>query len=117
ETTMQVEEYREGGRNNTVLQFPTRVSYAHIRLRRGAALTDDLWNWYYDFVQGKGKRRDGVIVLQDEQHNPVKTWQFTRGMPVKWTGPVLNAGQATVAIEELEIAHEGLKISAGTNAL
>lgn len=113
ETTMQVEEYREGGRNDTVLKFPGRVSYAPIRLRRGAALTDDLWNWYYDFVQGKGKRRDGVIVLQDDQHNPIRSWQFTRGFPVKWVGPALNATSNAVAIEELEIVHEGLRMARG----
>ena len=113
ESSMQVEEYREGGRNDTVLKFPGRVSYANIRLRRGAALTDELWNWYYDFVQGKGKRRDGVIVLQDDRRNPVKTWQFTRGIPIKWIGPAMNATSNAVAIEELEIAHEGLKIAPG----
>ena len=47
-------------------------------------------------------------MLQDDQHTPVKMWTFKRGLPVKWTGPSFNAMQAQVAIEELEIAHEGL---------
>jgi phage tail-like protein len=110
ELSMQPEEYREGGRNDTVLKFCGRAGWSNIRLRRGAALTDDLWNWHYGFLQGQGKRRDGIIVLQDEQHQPVKVWRFSRGLPVKWTGPSLNAGQSQVAIEEVEIAHEGLKI-------
>ncbi len=110
ETTLEVEEYQEGGRNETVLKFPTRVNWTNLRLRRGVTLSDDLWNWYYSFVEGDGKRRDGVIVLQNDLHVPVKTWHFIRGLPVKWVGPTLDAAQSQIAIEELEIAHEGLKL-------
>jgi phage tail-like protein len=52
-----------------------------------------------------------MVILQDEQHNPSVVWSFTRGLPVKWTGPTFNAGQSQVAFEEIEIAHEGLTIS------
>lgn len=110
EMSLQVEDYNEGGNNGTVLKFPTRVTWPNIRLRRGAALSDELWNWHYSFVEGKGKRRDGVIMLQNDLHEPVKVWYFSRGLPVKWSGPSLNAMQSQVAVEEIEIAHEGLKI-------
>jgi len=109
EMSMDIEEYKEGGNNGLILRFPTRVKWANLRLKRGVAIADDLWLWHYGFVQGKVVRRDGVVTLQDEQQNPVKVWSFTRGLPVKWTGPSLNATQNQVAIEELEIAHEGLK--------
>ena len=110
EMALQVEDYNEGGNNVGVLRFPTRITWSNIRLKRGAALSDDLWKWHYSFVEGTGKRRDGVIVLQNDTHDPVKVWYFTRGLPVKWTGPALNATQSQLAIEELEIAHEGLKL-------
>lgn len=110
EMSLDVEEHQEGGRNGTVLKFPTRVTWSNIRLRRGVALSDDLWNWHYGFVEGRGRRRDGIIVLQNDLHIPVKVWYFTRGLPVKWTGPSMDATQSQVAIEELEIAHEGLKL-------
>ena len=109
EMSMDIEEYKEGGNNGLTLRFPTRVKWANLRLKRGVAVADDLWLWHYGFVQGKVVRRDGVLTLQDEQQNPVKVWSFARGLPVKWTGPSLNASQNQVAIEELEIAHEGLK--------
>jgi phage tail-like protein len=109
EMSLDIEEYKEGGNNGLILRFPTRVKWANLRLKRGVAIADDLWLWHYGFVQGKVVRRDGVVTLQDEQQNPVKVWSFTRGLPVKWTGPSLNASQNQVAIEELEIAHEGLK--------
>lgn len=110
EARLDVEEYKEGGNNGAVLRFPTRASWSNIRLRRGIVRSNVLWTWYYGFVEGKGKRKDGLIVLQDERHQPIKVWQFVRGLPVKWTGPTLNATQNQVAVEELEIAHEGLKL-------
>jgi len=110
EMGLDVEEYKEGGNNGTVLRFPTRIKWTNLRLKRGVALSDDLWLWHYGFALGQVQRRDGLIVLQDEQQNPVKTWAFTRGLPVKWTGPSLNAAQGQVAIEEVEIAHEGLTL-------
>ena len=58
----------------------------------------------------RGKRRDGLIVLRNDQHEPVKAWQFARGLPAKWTGPTMDATQNQVAVEELEIVHEGLKL-------
>ena len=108
--SLDIEEYKEGGNNGLTLRFPTRVKWSNLRLKKGIATSDDLWLWHFGFVQGQVLRRDGVVTLQDEQQNPVKTWSFTRGLPVKWTGPSLNAAQNQIAIEELEIAHEGLKL-------
>lgn len=110
ETTLDVEEYKEGGNNGTILKFPTRVTWANLRMKRGLAISHLLWDWHYQFAQGVGVRKDGIIILQDEAHNPVQVWQFFRGLPVKWTGPSMNAAQSQVALEELEIAHEGLKL-------
>jgi phage tail-like protein len=110
ELALDIEEYKEGGNNGTVLRFPTRAKWTNLRLKRGIALSDDLWQWHYGFVQGTGTRRDGVVTLLDEQHNPVKAWSFKRGIPVKWTGPTLNATQSQVAFEEIEIAHEGMTL-------
>jgi phage tail-like protein len=76
-------------------------------------LYDDLWSWHNDWVLGKGKRKDGLIVLQDEGRLPAKIWRFKSGIPMKWTGPALNANQSSVAIESLEISHEGLIMELG----
>jgi phage tail-like protein len=117
EGTLQVEDYQEGGQNSYVHKFPTRIMYANIVLRRGASLSEDLWNWHYKYVTGQGGRRDGLIILQDVGHIPLKVWSFTRGLPLKWTGPSLNAAQSGAAIESLEITHEGLQlVSPGTVA-
>lgn len=108
EMSLQVEEYREGGRAGAVLKFPSRVTWTNITLKKGIGAGNGLWDWHYGFVEGKGKRRDGVIILLNELHLPYHVWYFRRGLPVKYTGPTLNASQNSVAIEAIEIAHEGI---------
>ena len=113
EMSMQPEEYKEGGRNGAVLKFPSRVTWANLTLKRGAALSPELWNWHYGFVVGAGRRRDGVVTMLDAARQPVSVWFFRRGLPIKYTGPSFNAAQNTVAIESIEIAHEGLHVVQG----
>ncbi len=114
EATVELMEYREGGVNHYVHQFPTRAMFSHITLRQGAIyLYDDLWTWHHDFVMGRGKRKDGIIALLDEARRPAKVWKFRKGLPTKWVGPTLNAQQSQIAIESLEIAHEGLELQLG----
>lgn len=110
EMTMEIHEYKEGGVNDYVHKFATRVNYTNITLKRGIGFSDELWNWYYDYVQAKGKRRDGIITLMNEMGIQAKVWMFKRGIPSKWTGPSFNATQNGIAIETLEIAHEGLEL-------
>jgi phage tail-like protein len=108
EMSLKIEEYREGGRNGAVLKFPTRVEWANITLKKGIGAGMALWDWHYGFVEGQGKRRDGIIMLLTDLHVPNNIWYFRRGLPVKYTAPSMNATQNNVAIESLEIAHEGI---------
>jgi phage tail-like protein len=110
EKTLQTEDYHEGGNNAMVRRFPSGVTWPNLKFRRGVTTNDQLWLWHDGFVQGMGKRRDGVITLHDEQQNAVKVWRFTRGLPVRYVGPSFNAAQSAVAIEELEIGHEGIRL-------
>lgn len=106
--SLDVEEYQEGGRNGTVLKFPTRVKHNPITLKRGLGLGSELWDWFHGFIVGNGRRRDGVIVVLDGSRQPHTMWGFRRGLPMRWDGPALNANQSAVSIEAVEIAHEGL---------
>ena len=128
EMSLDVEEYQEGGRNGAVLKFPTRVKWTNITLKKGVGAGTGLWDWHYGFVEGKGKRRDGVIALLNDLHLPNNIWYFRRGLPVKYTGPTMNASQNNVAVESIEIVHEGIyqlpyvgygaaAVSAGVGAL
>jgi phage tail-like protein len=114
EATVEILEYKEGGVNDYTHKFPTRASFTNITLKHGViSVEDDLWTWHNGFVLGSGTRRDGLIVLLDESRTPAKIWRFTGGIPTKWVGPSLNATQNAVAIESLEIAHEGLFLDIG----
>jgi phage tail-like protein len=108
EMSLKVEDYREGGRNSTVLKFPTRVEWSNITLKKGIGSRTELWDWHYGFVAGTGRRRDGIIALLTDLRVPNNIWYFRRGLPVKYTGPSLNATQNNVAIESIEIVHEGI---------
>jgi len=106
--TLDIEEYREGGNNGTVLKFPSRVKWGNITLKKGVGFSTALWDWHYSFAEGKGKRRDGLITLLNDLHLPNNIWYFSRGLPMRYTGPVMNAAQSNVAIEAIEISHEGI---------
>lgn len=113
DATMAVDEWREGGRNDAVLRFPGRITHPSIKLRRGLATSTQLWDWHESYVRGRGKRRDGVVELLDDAGGTVRTWRFRRGLPVRWGGPALAGATSAVAVEEIEIAHEGLYVQAG----
>jgi phage tail-like protein len=106
--SLKVDDYNEGGNNSAVLKFPGRVSWGNLTLKRGVGSSTALWDWLYGFVDGNGRRRDGLVVLLNELHVPNNIWFFRRGLPVKYTGPSMNATQNTVAVDSLEIAHEGI---------
>jgi phage tail-like protein len=117
ESTVEIEEWKEGGNNGASLKFVTRGKTTPIVLKRGVTANDDLWAWHNAFVLGRGKRRDGLIVLQNEQRQPVKVWAFHRGIPTKYSGPTLNATDSLVALEQLEITHEGLALISPVQSL
>jgi phage tail-like protein len=107
-----VEEYQEGGENRFTHRFPARTSFPNLVLSQGAGPMQELWDWFYEFyVAGLVAPRDGTVVLMgavDGDLAPVRVWAFTRGWPVKLTGPELDAQSSAVAIDSIEIAHHGL---------
>ena len=106
--TLQPEDYKEGGNNGGVLKFAGLATWTNLILKRGVTAGTELWDWHFSFIEGRGKRRDGVIVLLDALRAPVQAWYFRRGLPVKYTGPTFDAIRSGLAVEEIEIAHEGI---------
>ena len=65
-------------------------------------------------LKGAVKRYDGTIqLLSNDGADVLATWTFDRGLPAKVSGPQLNAKTGDIAIEELQIAHEGLRLAIG----
>jgi phage tail-like protein len=102
--------YAEGGSNDFVHQLPVRHSWGRLALRRGLVRGRGLWGWYQaGLTQSLGARRDGTILLLAPDGSPAISWHFRAGLAAKWTGPELNAAQSSIAIEGLEIAHQGIE--------
>lgn len=105
----EVFDYAEGGLNTHILKFPGRTKQANIVLKRGIA-NRNLWDWYYELSQGKVAFHNGSIVVRDPAGaQAVMEWQFNRAFPTKWIGPDLNAGTSSIAVETIELCHQGLK--------
>jgi len=106
-------EYRTGSeKTSTVRKLPGLTKYANIVLKRGVTQDTQLWNWRKAIEQGTADRRNGSIVLLDDERNPVLRWHFFNGWVSKIAGPELNATANDIAIETIEIAPEGLTLDA-----
>lgn len=89
---------------------PGLQKIAPIVLKRGKFEKDvDFNKWYEDVADDRAnKRRDVVIRLLNEKHQPVAAWKASRCFPLKVTAPDLKSDANEIAIESVEIAHEGL---------
>jgi len=106
---LEVLAYPEGGVNDHVHQLPVRHSWTRISLRRGVVRDGGLWQWYMaGLTQSLGARRDGSLILLTPGGTLAMSWMFQAGLAAKWSGPEMNSMNSAVAIEGLEIAHEGL---------
>jgi phage tail-like protein len=108
---IEVIEYREGAdRVNTARKLPGVTKYPNVTLKRGITGRTDLFEWWKAVRDGQAQRRNVTITLLDEQRQAVLRWHLRDAFPVKIEGPTLNASGNEVAIETLELAHEGLEI-------
>lgn len=108
DSTIDVIEHREGGENTTPRKLPGMTKYSNITLKWGLTDDRDLYDWHRQAILGNIQRRNGSIVLLDRQGNEKMRWNFVNAWPSKWDGPDFNAEGNDVAIETLELAHEGI---------
>lgn len=125
---LKIEDYEEGGLNTDVHRFASRAAYGKLTFRRGMTPNPDLWDWYYSVLHGNSPiiRKSGLILLADRaglvsggvslpiavplaDKMPIAAWTFRGALPSKLTGPALNAKNNEIAIEAMEISHQGLE--------
>jgi phage tail-like protein len=107
---LEVLAHPEGGRNDFVHQLPVKHTWGRLTFRRGLLRSFTLWSWYRaGLTRSLGARRDGAIILVDADGNPAMTWTFRAALAAKWIGPDLNAKDSALAIEALEVVHEGIE--------
>jgi phage tail-like protein len=104
-------EYRAGDfPEYSSIKWPGMAAYTNITLKKGIMQSD---NKFFEWINSgmklsKVDRKDLTISLLNEKREPVMTWKVSRAFPVKLEGPQLKATGNEVAIESIEIAHEGL---------
>jgi len=103
-------EYRTGSEPLATRKLPGLPRYSNLVFKRGVIGDATLWNWIAAGLKGQVSRADGSIVLLDETREEVMRWNFRRAWPCKFEGPTLNATASEVAIETLELCHEGIEL-------
>ena len=104
----EVFEYQEGGLNTYVHKLPTRTKYGNVTLKRGVDDSQQLHTWFMQIAASRIKRQNVSIILYDATGKEVRRWDLQNAYPCKWTGPDLKADAGAVAVETVELAHEGL---------
>jgi phage tail-like protein len=104
-------DYREGvDVQQNVRKLPGLRKYTNITLKRGYTQDKSLWRWYGNIVNGQPDRRDVTIVLLNEARQPVLRWHAESAWINKIEGPSLKATGNEIAMESVELVHEGLTI-------
>ncbi len=103
-------DYRNGDEVFIPRKLPGLKRTSNITLKRGIIGELDVYQWVLAGARGAVSRRDGAIILRDEQRREVMRWKFTRAWASKYIGPTLQGDSNTVAIEAIEICHEGLEV-------
>jgi phage tail-like protein len=107
----EVVEYKASGQKGefVIKKVPGRLKWNNITLKRGITDAMDMWKWRKLVEQGNidSARKNGTITMYNQSGTAVAKWNFTNAWPSKLTGPAANAGNNEVAIEEMELTHEG----------
>lgn len=112
EVSTEVIEYRDGvSKEYHKIKMPGMQKFSNITMKRGTFKGDnDYYNWWNTVALNTIERRDVTISLLNESHEPVVVWKVKNAWPVKVQSTDLKADGNEVAIETIELAHEGLTI-------
>ena len=93
-------------------KLPGLRKFGPISLSRGMVKDATLWDWYRNIVNGKPDRRNGTVVLMDEQRSDVLRWNFESAWPNKMQVSDFKASGNEVAVETIELIVEYITLEA-----
>lgn len=104
--------YRDGSSPvDSERKMPGLRKFSNIIMKRGLIQGDnDFFEWMNTKRIGTIERRDLTISLLDEEHQPAIVWKVKNAFPVKYSGPILKANSSEIAMESIEITHEGIEV-------
>lgn len=108
---IETEQVKEGGLNDFIHTLPGRGKPGNVTLKHGLMLNDTFMQWTYQVMVnafGSERFKTMTVVIFNNNHLPLYRIDFDRAFPVKWTGPSLKSSESAVAIESIEIAHQGV---------
>ena len=88
-----------------------RVEYSNIILRRGFDQSQELWEWYKSVVNGRFRKRDGRIIIFDQDRRPSMAYRFRNAWPCRWELSPLDALHPNILIEEVELVIDSFDIN------
>lgn len=108
----EVIEYRDGALPEfSKMKIPGMQKFANITMKRGVFKSDnDYFNWWNTVSLNTIERRDVTVSLLNESHEPVMVWKIKNAWPAKIGSTDLKADGNEIAIESIELAHDGLSI-------
>ena len=92
----------------TPSKIPGIKRYSNITLRQGLVDSTAIYDWMMTGVNGAVDRKTITITLLDEEEAPAASWQVINAWPMRYNAPDFNALASEIAIESIEIAHEGM---------
>lgn len=113
DTETQILEYRHSNSPAfSTIKMPGIKKFGNVTMKKGIFVKDNsFWTWYSQITMNTIKRIGVVVQLLDEKGAPTMTWTLTNAWPTKISSPTLKSDGNEVAIQSIEIAHEGLVIS------
>ncbi|MDR0657645.1 MAG: phage tail protein [Mediterranea sp.] len=109
----QIIEYRHGNSPEfSTIKMPGIKKFGNVTLKKGIFAKDNkFWDWFNKIKMNTIERQSVTISLLDEGGNPTMVWTLKNAWPTKITGTDMKSDGNEVAVETLEIAHEGLTIA------
>lgn len=111
----QIIEYRHGNSKEfSTIKMPGIKKTGNVTLKKGVFVKDNaFWDWFNQIKMNTIERKTVVISLLDEAGSPTMVWTLNNAWPTKITGTDMKADGNEVAVETIEVAHEGLTIENG----
>lgn len=108
-------EYRHGdSKEFSTIKMPGIKKFGNVTMKKGIFKSDNkFWDWFNQIKMNTIKRVPVTISLLDEAGSPTMVWTLANAWPTKITGTDLKSDGNEVAVETIEIAHEGLTIANG----
>ncbi len=104
-------DYREGtDKSLGKRKVPGLNDYGNITLKRGITDNQELWEWHKKLQNGETDRRNLSIILADDQGAEKRRWNLENCWPTTWNAPDFNSTSDEIAIETLELVHEGITV-------